>query len=159
MRSLRPAVKAAATTVLIVGALVVGAMLLVSPSDAVTTGKSCKDIAVGPDWGPTVNVPHHPATVTVTAPTGYLIDQYCVKSGGGADAAVLVTVQPPAAEVVIDHPTRPTVNQYVLHLVPVSSVSGGPSTPPGTGGPSTPPGSSGPSTPPGSSGPSAPATG
>jgi hypothetical protein len=154
---MRPAVKAATTTVLIVGALVLGAMFLVSPSDAVS-GKSCKDIAVGPGWGPRINVPRNPPTVTVTAPTGYLIDRYCVKSGGGADAAVLVDVQPPAAEVVIDHPTKPTVNQYAVHLVPISSVSGGPSGgSSGSSGPSIPPGTGLPSG--GATGPSAPATG
>jgi hypothetical protein len=152
---MRPALKAAGTTALVVGVLVLGAMFLVQPSDAVT-GKNCKDIAVGPGWTGKVDVPRNPATVTVTAPTGSLIDMYCVKSGGGPDAAVLVTVQPPAARVVIDHPTKPTVGQYAVHLIPESSGSGGPSIPPGTGGPSIPPGTGGPSIPPGTGGPSGP---
>ena len=141
---MRPALKAALATTLVVGALVLGAMFLVSPSDA-TTGRSCSDITIGPGWTATVDVVHNPATVTANAPAGYLIDAYCVKAGGGAQAAVIVTVDPAAATVVIDHPTRPTVRQYALHLVPISTASGGSSTPPGTGGPSIPAGSGGPS--------------
>jgi hypothetical protein len=125
----------------------------VAPSDA-TTGRTCADVEVGPGWGPTVDVADNPATVTANAPSGSLIDAYCVKAGGGPKAAVVVTVSPAAATVVIDHPTRPTVRQYALHLVAISTASGGPSTPPGTGGPSIPPGSSGPSIPAGSGGPS-----
>ena len=50
-----------------------------------------------------------PATVTFTAPPGYLITSYCVKAG---TTAVFVTVDPPASSVVIDHPDKDSVSHY-----------------------------------------------
>lgn len=125
---MKAGLKAVVMTVGFLGALVLGAMALVGPSDAVT-GKNCKDITVGPGWQSKVNVAGHPSTVTVTAPAGYLIDEYCVKAGSGSDAAVIVLVQPPATEVVIDHPAKDYVSQYAIQLVPVSVVTDTPSGP------------------------------
>ena len=149
---MRPALRAILTTTFVVGALVLAAVLVVSPSDA-TTGSSCKNLAVGPGWSAPVKVARHPTTVMTYAPDGYLIDAYCVKSGGGPEAAVVVSVQPPQASAVVDHPTRPHVDEYALHLVPISSGSGGPT---GTDGPAD---TGGPSTPPDTGGPTAPSTG
>src|SRR4051794_16345035 len=101
---MRAGLKAAGTTLAVVAALVIGTMLLVSPSDAVS-GRSCKDIAVGPGWDSAVQVVRTHSSVTATAPTGYLIDAYCMKVGSGANAAVIVQVNPPAAVVVVDRPT------------------------------------------------------
>ena len=50
-----------------------------------------------------------PATVTFTAPAGYLITSYCVKAG---TEAVFVTVDPPASSVTIDHPVKDSVSHY-----------------------------------------------
>jgi len=53
-----------------------------------------------------INTVGDPSTVTVYAPPGYLIDGYCVKA---ATIKVFVPVVPPAATVVVDHPTvKPT---------------------------------------------------
>lgn len=134
---MKPALRAVSTTVVFLGVLVLGVMALVSPSDAVVTGRNCKDITVGPGWQKKVNVPGSPATVTVTAPVDQVIDKYCVKAGSGAGAAVLVDVQPPAAVVVVDHPTQATVSQYAVHLIPVPTIT----EPPGSSGPSLPPAS------------------
>jgi hypothetical protein len=60
-----------------------------------------------------------PATVTVTAPAGFLIDSYCVKAG---TTKVIVPVTPPAATVVIDHPDKDSVSHYQVHLIPVPPV-------------------------------------
>jgi hypothetical protein len=151
----RPTIKAAITTLLVVGAVVVGTVVLVSPSGAVTA-RHCRQITVGPGWAPGVKLPDRPRTVTVTAPAGYLIDAYCVKTRTGRNAATKVLVQPLASQVVVDHPKRANVGRYRLHLVPVTVASPGPSTSPGTGGPSTPPDTGAPSTPPGSGPPLSP---
>ena len=152
---MRPTIKAAVTTLLVVGAVVVGTVVLVAPSDAVAA-RHCRQIAVGPGWTAMTQVRHHPSKVRVTAPAGYLIDAYCVKTWGGPNAARKVLVQPPASQIVIDHPKRATVGRYRLHLVPVTVASKSPSPAPGTGGPTTPPATDIPSTPPGTDVPSTP---
>jgi hypothetical protein len=81
-----------------------------------------------------------PPSVTVTAPEGFLIDEYCVKAGSDAsDAGVeFVPVNPPQATVTISHPSGKAVSHYSYSLVEIV-------TPPTTPPPTTPP----PTTPPG----------
>ncbi len=55
-----------------------------------------------------------PATVTVTAPAGFLIDGYCVKAG---TTKHFIAVDPPAAVVVVDHPIKDSVSHYSLSYV------------------------------------------
>ena len=124
--------KAVVLTVGVVGAVVLATMALVSPSTAATSGKRCKDLEAGSGWQQKVNVRRHRATVPVTAPEGFLIDMYCVKTGGGRTAARLVQVSPPAAQAVVDHPTKTRVRHYALHLVPASGGTDLPSGPPAT---------------------------
>lgn len=57
-----------------------------------------------------------PATVTVTAPDGFLIDGYCVKAG---TTKVFVVVDPPAATVIVDHPDKDSVSHYSLSYVAI----------------------------------------
>lgn len=55
-----------------------------------------------------------PATVTVDAPAGKLISGYCVKAGPGFE---MIVVDPPLAQVVVDHPTKDSVSHYSLTYV------------------------------------------
>lgn len=77
-----------------------------------------------------------PASVTVTAPGGFLISGYCVKAGSDAsDAGVeFVTVVPPQATVTISHPSGKAVSHYSYSLVEVETppTEPPPTTPPGT---------------------------
>lgn len=81
----------------------------------------------GEGWQAKVDTTGDPATVTVTAPEGFLIDAYCVKAGAAEDAKVIVQVIPPAATVVIDHPTKDSVSHYQIHLIPIVEESPSPS--------------------------------
>ena len=78
-----------------------------------------------------------PASVTVTAPDGYLISGYCVKAGSDeSDAGVeFITVNPPQASVTISHPSGKAVSHYSYSLVPIQTP---PTTPP-TNPPKNPP--------------------
>jgi hypothetical protein len=60
-----------------------------------------------------------PATVEVFAPEGFLIDAYCVKAG---TTKHIITVDPPAASVVIDHPEKDSVSHYQVRLVEIPDV-------------------------------------
>lgn len=66
-------------------------------------------------YGPKIDTTGDPATVSVTADPGMLIDSYCVKAG--SDGYVIVSVDPPATTVVIDHPTKDSVSHYSLHQI------------------------------------------
>ena len=131
---MKTAFRAVSLTALVVAGVVLTMMVLVSPTNAATTGKNCKDVAVGSGWEPKQTPDGSPATVPVDAPAGFLIDKYCVKAGSGSSAAVTVLVDPPAAHVVIDHRTKNSVGHYAIHLIPAAATSDLPSGP-GTGGP------------------------
>jgi hypothetical protein len=72
-----------------------------------------------------------PASVTVTAPEGFLISGYCVKAGSDeSDAGVeFITVDPPQATVTISHTSGKAVSHYSYSLVAIETP---PSTPPTT---------------------------
>ena len=55
-----------------------------------------------------------PATVTVTAPEGKLIDGYCVKAGSSkqGDGPVYVDVDPPVKTITFGHPSGKDVSHY-----------------------------------------------
>jgi hypothetical protein len=86
--------------------------------------ETCTETGAG--WQPKIETTGDPASVTVTAPEGFLIDAYCVKAGQFTE---IITVDPPQATVTIQAPTGQAVSHYQIHLVPV--------TPPTTGAPPT----------------------
>ena len=61
-----------------------------------------------------------PLSVTVTAPDGFLIDQYCVKAGSvqQGNGPVFVDVDPPQKTVTITYPSGKAVSNYSYSLVP-----------------------------------------
>jgi len=82
--------------------------------------QTCKDL-IDDTWEEKVDTVGDPATVPYTAPEGFLVDMYCVKagnenSGGGAQ---IILVDPPAAEIVIDHPDVGSVSHWSVHLIPI----------------------------------------
>lgn len=60
-------------------------------------------------------------TIEVTAPAGKLIDYYCVKAGSvnNGNGPVIVPVEPPAATVVIEHPSGKDISHYSVHYIDV----------------------------------------
>ena len=98
-----------------------------SAAATVLLSEHCSDITTAGSngWSAKVDTAGNPATVSYTAPAGFLVDQYCVKAGqpqnGGG--AVIVVVTPPSASVTIDHPTKDSVSHYVVHLVPVPALA------------------------------------
>jgi hypothetical protein len=109
-------------TILIMMALVVPALgANAAPGDNVCSGLDSGKIDVSGDQ----------TSVTVTAPAGYLIDQYCVKAGsvqGGTGGPVYVTVNPPTKSVTITYPSGKAISHYSVSYVPIST----PTTPPPT---------------------------
>jgi hypothetical protein len=73
----------------------------------------------GDGWQPKVDTSGDPATVTVTAPEGFLIDKYCVKAG---TTKFIIDVTPPSATAVIDHPEKDSVSHYQVHFIPAPVV-------------------------------------
>jgi hypothetical protein len=58
-------------------------------------------------------------SVTVTAPKGKLIDQYCVKAGSAnqGDGPIYVTVSPPKESVTITYPGGKDISHYSVSYV------------------------------------------
>ncbi|MFF2275104.1 hypothetical protein [Agromyces sp. NPDC058126] len=98
-----------AATVVGVLALTLGAGAL--PAQATQPSFICEPLDSGK-----IDTSGSPATVTVTAPEGRLIDGYCVKAG---TTKYFVPVEPPQATVVIDHPTKDSVSHYSVSYVDV----------------------------------------
>ena len=63
-----------------------------------------------------------PPSVTITAPEGFLIDEYCVKAGSihNGFGPVYVPVDPPQEEVTITYPGKDSISHYSYSLVPVA---------------------------------------
>ena len=80
------------------------------------TTELCPDLDSGK-----IDTTGDPATVTFTAPDGYLITSYCVKAG---TTAVFVTVDPPAQTVIIDHPDKDSVSHYSVAYTTVTTTTG-----------------------------------
>jgi hypothetical protein len=79
----------------------------------------CTDLTKGLGYQDKVDTIGDPATVTYTAPSGFLVDAYCVKAG---TEPIIVSVNPPAATVIIDHPNKDSVSHYQVHLVAIAVV-------------------------------------
>lgn len=92
-----------------------------------------QEVCGGLDSGK-IDTSGNPASVTVTAPEGFLIDGYCVKAGSDESGAGVeyVTVSPPQATVTIAHPSGKAVSHYSYSLVAIQ-------TPPTSPPPTTPP--------------------
>jgi hypothetical protein len=88
------------------------------------------DVCPGLDSGK-IDVSGEQTSITVTAPAGYLIDEYCVKAGsvqGGTGGPVIVAVNPPQKSVTITYPSGKAISHYSVSYVPIST----PTTPPPT---------------------------
>ena len=103
-------------------------MALVLPALRANAGPA--DVCPGLDSGK-IDVSGEQTSITVTAPAGYLIDEYCVKAGsvqGGTGGPVYVTVNPPTKSVTITYPSGKAISHYSVSYVPIST----PTTPPPT---------------------------
>jgi hypothetical protein len=67
----------------------------------------------GDGWQPKVNTSGDPASVEVSAPTGYLITAFCAKGGQEKD---IVPVDPPQETVTIVVGNNPSVSHYQIKL-------------------------------------------
>lgn len=109
--------------------------LLVVASLALRIGPAVaqQEVCPGLDSGK-IDTSGDPASVTVTAPAGFLISGYCVKAGSDASGAGVefVTVNPPQATVTISHTSGKAVSHYSYSLVEIQ-------TPPTSPPPTTPP--------------------
>ena len=93
---------------------VVGVASLVVISNGETpVGVSDSEVCAGLDSGK-IDTTGDPASVTVTAPDGFLINQYCVKAGSSnqGDGPVYVDVDPAQKSVVISYPGGKAVSHY-----------------------------------------------
>jgi hypothetical protein len=103
-------------------------MALVLPEMRANAGPA--DVCPGLDSGK-IDVSGEQTSITVTAPAGYLIDEYCVKAGsvqGGTGGPVIVAVNPPQKSVTITYPSGKAISHYSVSYVPIST----PTTPPPT---------------------------
>jgi hypothetical protein len=75
----------------------------------------------GEGWSDKTDTTGDPATVTFTADAGFLIDAYCVKAG---TTKHIITVDPPASFVVIDHPEKDSVSHFQVHQIPIPDEQG-----------------------------------
>ena len=97
---------------LVVGGIV-GIAALGTTDEAPSAGTP--DVCAGLDSGK-IDTTGDPATVTVTAPDGFLIIEYCVKagsdqSGGGPE---YIEVDPPQKTITFGHPSGKDVSHYSL---------------------------------------------
>ena len=105
MRNTR-ALRVAAT---MVGALALTLAVGALPAQATPHESVCEPLDSGK-----IDTTGDPATVSVTAPVGQLIDGYCVKAG---TTNYFVPVEPPQQTVVIDHPDKDSVSHYSVSYV------------------------------------------
>jgi hypothetical protein len=126
-------------------ALLLGCVLtmvaLVVPGLQANAADGNGNICQGLDSGK-IDVSGDKLSVTVTAPTGYLIDEYCVKAGSavsGTGGPVYVAVNPPQKSVTITYPSGKAISHYSVSYVAVTPPPSTTTTKPP---PSTPPTSS-----------------
>lgn len=90
--------------------LIAGTLTLVlsGPAEAATD-----DVCTGLDSGK-INVSGNHTSITITAPAGALITEYCVKAGSEnqEEGPVYVTVNPAKATVTFSHPTGKDISHY-----------------------------------------------
>ena len=81
-----------------------------------------QEVCSGLDSGK-IDVSGDVASITVTAPAGFLIDGYCVKAGSDVSvpdgAVVYVDVDPPSESVTFSHPSGKDISHYSLSYVEV----------------------------------------
>lgn len=113
------AVRATAVFSVFLASLLIG-LVGATPAQA-GDSDTCDDIISGDGWQEKVegNFNDGDPELTVTAPEGFLIDMYCVKTGSDqqGDGPVIVEVDPPAESVTIDHPTKQGVSHFIVHLI------------------------------------------
>jgi hypothetical protein len=87
---------------------------------------TCLDLTAGLGYEAKVDTAGDPATVPYTAPSGYLVDAYCVKAGSvnSGGGPLIVTLATPSASITIDHPNVGSVSHYQVHLIPVPVLPG-----------------------------------
>jgi len=111
--------RAVALVALFLASLLIG-LVGASPANAADSD-TCDDIISGEGWQEKVEGDFNDgdAELTVTAPEGFLIDMYCVKTGSDqqGDGPVIIAVDPPAETVTIDHPTKEGVSHFIVHLI------------------------------------------
>ena len=87
---------------------------------AFTTPAAASEVC-GPLDSGKIDTSGDPATVTVTAPEGFLVSGYCVKAGSSkqGDGPVYVTVDPPVSSITFGHPSGKAVSHYSATWVEV----------------------------------------
>jgi LPXTG-motif cell wall-anchored protein len=115
--------RAVALFSLFLASLLIG-LVGASPANAADSD-TCEDIISGEGWDEKVEGDFNDGDpeLTVTAPEGFLIDMYCVKTGSSnqGDGPVIVEVDPPAETVTIKHPTKEGVSHFIVHLIEAPS--------------------------------------
>lgn len=93
-----------------------------TPVEEVVVNQTCDDVTTpGSDGWTTKFNDGYGDTVLYDAPSGFLVDQYCVKAGSAQQedgGPIIVPVTPPAASVTIDYPEKDSISHYVVHLIP-----------------------------------------
>lgn len=95
---------------------------VVEPNQAVVIDQTCDDVTTPGSGGWTTKFDDdegYPDTVEYTAPSGFLVDKYCVKAGSTqqGNGPLIVDVTPPASTVTIDYPEKDSISHYVVHLI------------------------------------------
>jgi len=97
---------------LVAAVLALGTMMALASGAVAGQGQ---EVCSGLDSGK-IDVVGDVGTITVTAPDGFLIDEYCVKAGSDVSvpegAVVYVTVDPPAESVTFGHPSGKDISHY-----------------------------------------------
>lgn len=101
--------------ILLVFAMIAASLVLAQPASANNEGQVCDGLS-----SEKINTPSNPKTLTISAPSGFLIDYYCVKAGSANQedgGPVIVQVDPPKKTVTISHPSGKEISHYSAHYV------------------------------------------
>ena len=106
------------------GLMLGGFTLAAAPASATGNPESICDGYL--DGTAKIDTTMDPATVTYTAPAGFLVDEYCVKAGSDSSGGgkVIVVVSGPQKTVIIDHPTVNSVSHYSVSFTPACEFNG-----------------------------------
>ena len=96
-----------------VAMIVAGLGMVAAPS------VSAGDVCAGLDSGK-IDTTGDPATVTMTAPAGNVITEYCIKAGSAQSGGgpVYIDVDPPKASITVGHPSGKDVSHYSFSWEP-----------------------------------------
>ena len=97
------------------------ATVSVTVEEDVVVDQTCDDVVTPGSNGWTTKFNEgYPDTYAYVAPTGYLVDQYCVKAGSSqqGNGPIIVPVSPASASVTIDYPNKDSISHFVVHLIP-----------------------------------------